>query len=94
MMLAQVMLLTALVAVSSVDVGATPRHDGQEHSSTAECDAVADVVVWGGTVCGLTASLAAAGQNVSVLWLVNGSRLGGPQTFACFHAVTLSALSQ
>ena len=44
---------------------------------TAACDASADVVVWGGTVCGVTASVAAARGNTTVLWLVNGTRLGG-----------------
>jgi hypothetical protein len=41
------------------------------------CDAAADVVIWGGTVCGVTASVAAATGNASVLFIVNGSRLGG-----------------
>ena len=46
-------------------------------AAPAVCDASADVVVWGGTVCGVTASVAAARGNSTVLWLVNGSRLGG-----------------
>ncbi len=47
--------------------------------SDTACDASADVVVWGGTVCGATASVAAvrSSRNASVLWLVNGTRLGG-----------------
>jgi hypothetical protein len=47
--------------------------------SETACDASADVVIWGGTVCGATAAVAAvrSSPNVSVLWLVNGTRLGG-----------------
>lgn len=45
------------------------------------CDASADIVVVGGTVCGVTAAVAAARStstpSAKVLWLVNGTRLGG-----------------
>lgn len=33
--------------------------------TAANCDAQADIVIWGGTVCGVTASIAAAEQNRS-----------------------------
>lgn len=94
----KVTLLAALVAVTSVHAGQQRVHhngkaDAEERSNSALCDVVADVVVWGGTVCGLTASLAAAGQNVSVLWMVNGSRLGGAYTklIQCNHTGTVQA---
>jgi len=40
---------------------------------------VADVVVWGGTVCGVTAAVAAhrSDPTLSIVWVVNGTRLGG-----------------
>jgi hypothetical protein len=43
------------------------------------CEKTADVVIWGGTVCGVTSAVAAVRSDpaVEVLWLVNGSRLGG-----------------
>ena len=48
-------------------------------AGSSACDASADVVVWGGTVCGVTASVAAVRSDPAarVLWLVNGTRLGG-----------------
>ena len=56
-------------------------------AKTGECTDVADVVVWGGTVCGATAVVAASrtftgnttsgARGRSIVWLVNGSRLGG-----------------
>lgn len=47
--------------------------------TTSQCTHSADIVIWGGTVCGLTASITAnqVDPSLSVLWLVNGSRLGG-----------------
>jgi hypothetical protein len=53
---------------------------GQHAAAAGACEASADVVVWGGTVCGATAAVAAArtgSPSSSVLWLVNGTRLGG-----------------
>jgi len=61
-----------VLAVSIVASFASASHD-----ASGACDHTADVVVWGGTVCGLTASLAAASQKTSVVWLINGTRLGG-----------------
>ena len=52
---------------------------GGSGSGSDSCAATADVVIWGGTVCGATASVAAVRSDpaASVLWLVNGTRLGG-----------------
>ena len=43
------------------------------------CEQSASVVIWGGTVCGATAAVAAtrSDHRTTVLWLVNGTRLGG-----------------
>jgi len=65
-----VTLALALVLILDLDLVVSSR-------AAPACSARGDVVVWGGTVCGLTASIAAARQNASVLWLVNGTRLGG-----------------
>ncbi len=48
-------------------------------SRASACSESADIVVWGGTVCGVTAAVTANNidPRISVLWLVNGTRLGG-----------------
>jgi len=47
--------------------------------SATICDDSGDVVIFGGTVCGVTAATAVhrTDPSAKVLWLVNGSRLGG-----------------
>eukprot|EP00755_Sulcionema_specki_P002581 Sspe_Gene.118848::Locus_113288_Transcript_1_1_Confidence_1.000_Length_2183::g.118848::m.118848 len=47
--------------------------------AAAACDYSADVVVWGGTVCGATAAVGSvrADPEATVVWVVNGTRLGG-----------------
>ena len=47
-------------------------------SPARACTATSDVVVWGGTVCGVTAAVAAhrSDPSLSITWLVNGTRLG------------------
>lgn len=49
------------------------------NAAAEPCAASADVVIWGGTICGATASVAVvrSSASASVLWLVNGTRLGG-----------------
>jgi hypothetical protein len=71
-----------VLAVSIVASFASGSHD-----ASGACDHTADVVVWGGTVCGLTASLAAASQKTSVVWLANGTRLGGASASQHTHRI-------
>lgn len=67
------MLLPGLLAAAATVLAAAA---APNCGSSAE---VADVVVWGGTVCGVTAAVAAhrSDPSLQIVWLVNGTRLGG-----------------
>ena len=67
------MLCAGLFAAAAVLARATA-----DCSSSSGAD-VADVVIWGGTVCGVTAAVAAqrSDPSLTIVWLVNGTRLGG-----------------
>ena len=70
---------TALVLVLAL-----PLRVGAGRPRSTGCHATADVVIWGGTVCGATASVAASEGNASVLWLVQQTHVNVRTRMVCW----------